>query len=927
MKKRMILGTAFLIAVCLEPLSGRAAAQTRPPRPAPTPGAMLQQGFLDFDTPAFRLRLVRSSQTAAALEPKSASAFDFTPADRLIERSRDGYYHLGDVDLRVRERGTTEWRGFSSARARIPVAALPVTGGQLAAADLTPTLGPGCPLTVIRRWLVVDGALVLRFTLENRTLSPVELGSLGLALVFNNILTRRPLDEAHAACSFSDPYIGGDAGYVQVTRLSGRGPALVVVPDGKTPLEAYNPILNPQRGAEPSAPPLFTDLTPRDQPFEGFFDWMVHSRAFAENEWSKAKPWNPPTSVEILPGASVSYGLRFLASPAIRSIETTLAEAGRPVAVGIPGYILPTDVEARLFLRYGRPVKSVSVEPAGALSFREDKPTPNGWKAYTLRGRTWGRARLAVTYADGSTQAVNYFVIKPQTEAVADLGRFLTTRQWFVDPADPFKRSPSVMTYDREENRIVTQDQRAWIAGLGDEGGSSWLTGIMKQLGRPDPGEIAKYQLFVDGVVWGGLQYTEGPLQFGVRKSLFYYQPDQMPAGYYRSDLSWGSWTSWKKKDTEIANRSYDYPHVAALHWVFYRLARNTVGLVTNHPWDWYLRNAQRTALAMVQYAGHYAQYGQMEGTIFLDILLDLQREGWTAEAAALEAAMRKRADLWRSLAYPFGSEMPWDSTGQEEVYAWTRYFGDAAKAAVCLDAILGYMPTVPHWGYNGNARRYWDFLYGAKLSRIERQIHHYGSGLNAIPLLSAFREHPEDIYLLRVGYGGAMGALASIDREGFASAAFHSFPDTLRFDAYSGDYAQNFFGHALNTAAYVVEHPEFGKLAFGGSLEVSGRTTVLTPSDSFRTRVYWAPLGLWLTLDAGRFEKLEWDPRSGVLGIRLAAADAFTPAARLRIEQPALVPGAGRFRLRGDFKTERGAWVIPLKTTARRIELAAAEK
>jgi hypothetical protein len=129
---------------------------------------------------------------------------------------------------------------------------------------------------------------------------------------------------------------------------------------------------------------------------------------------------------------------------------------------------------------------------------------------------------------------------------------------------------------------------------------------------------------------------------------------------------------------------------------------------------------------------------------------------------------MRRRADQWRSLGYPFGSEMPWDSTGQEEVYAWCKYFGYDQKALVTLNAILGYMPTVPHWGYNGSARRYWDFLYAGKLRRVERQLHHYGSGLNAIPVLTEFREHPDDFYLLRVGYGGVMGAIANITEDGF---------------------------------------------------------------------------------------------------------------------------------------------------------------
>ena len=83
---------------------------------------------------------------------------------------------------------------------------------------------------------------------------------------------------------------------------------------------------------------------------------------------------------------------------------------------------------------------------------------------------------------------------------------------------------------------------------------------------------------------------------------------------------------------------------------------------------------------------------------------------------------------------------MPWDSTGQPEVYAWLRHFGKQAKADTTREVILGYDPVMPSWGYNGNARRYWDFLYGGKIRRVERQIHHYGSTLNAVPLFDAFR-------------------------------------------------------------------------------------------------------------------------------------------------------------------------------------------
>jgi hypothetical protein len=915
----------LLIAAFVGVLQNQAAAQERKPRPPAKPGPMLDQGIANYDTPDFTLSLVRSSQTVAALKPKGTDGFDFTPGDILVERSRDGYYHLGDIDLRLRVGTSGEWKSYSTAVSRKPVTALPTSPSVLAAADLTPTMAADFPLQVTRAWVIENGKLALRFTLRNKTSHVIQIGSLGIPMIFNNVINGRTLEQAHAACSFFDPYIGEDAGYLQVTRLNGHGPALLVVPDGKTPFEAYNPILNPpwHRGGAPQAVPVFEDPTPRGMTFEGFYDWMVHSQAFAENEWKKAEPWNPPTMLTLKPGESKTYGVKFLVSPSIRKMEDTLAANNRPVAVGVPGYVLPMDIDGRLFLKYDKPVKSMHVEPAGAIEISKESRTPGGWEAYTLKGKTWGRVRLVVNYKDGTEQAIQYRVIKPEAQAVADLGNFLTTKQWFVDPNDPFHRSPSVMTYDRELNQIVTQDSRVWISGLGDEGGSgSWLAAFMKEFGEPNKQEIDKLQQFVDGPLWGHLQYSDGPEKYGVRKSLFYYEPNELPAGYYRSDLNWKSWTSWNKKQSEDVGRSFNYPHVAAAYWVMYRLARNNEGLVTNHPWNWYLTNAYETSMAMVRLAPYYTRFGQMEGDVFLKILTDLKREGMTEQASALEGIMRKRAERWSQEAYPFGSEMPWDSTGQEEVYAWTKYFGYQDKADVTLNAVLGYMPTIPHWGYNGSARRYWDFLYGGKYSRIERQLHHYGSGINAIPVLSAYRDHPNDFYLLRVGYGGTMGAITNIDQEGFASAAFHAFPDMLKFDPLSGDYGPNFFGHALNTATYVVDHPQFGWVVFGGNVKTSRGEVVITPLDSFRTRVYLASNGLWLTLESGKFDRVELNTKTGVVRLGFTPATQFTKDARLLIQQPAKTANAATYRPTTKLTVEREAYVVPLGSATTWIEL-----
>src|ERR1700730_5131510 len=351
-------------------------AQERAPEDPPTPAPILPQGTITLDTPEFTLDLVRSSQTVASLKPKAAPEFDFTPGDLLVERSKDGYYHLGDLNLRVRIANSGDWKNYSTAIAHKPVVALPASGTALAAADLSPTLPADIPLQIPRTWALEDGRLVLRFVLKNKTSKTVQVGALGIPMVFNNVLNDRSLEQAHAKCSFYDPYIGEDAGYLQVTRLNGHAPALLVVPDGRTPFEAYGPILSKNRTRSHSPEPIFTDPTPRWVTFEGFYDWMVDRNAFADNEWKNAHQWNPPSLLTLAPSESKTYGLKFVVSYSIRAIEQTLAENHRPVAVGVPGYVLPMDIDARLFLKYAKGVKSMAVEPQGAMAITErDAPS------------------------------------------------------------------------------------------------------------------------------------------------------------------------------------------------------------------------------------------------------------------------------------------------------------------------------------------------------------------------------------------------------------------------------------------------------------------------------------------------------------------------------------------------------------------------
>ena len=815
---RSLLSAALMVLSCITvELAYSQQASLTPIHP---PIRLFTEGTVKIQDQALSLEILRYSGTAASLRPTLEATFDYTPGDMLAQRSADTYYHLGDLDLRVRRKDTSHWIPISTAFRRKPVVVLSSNPTEFRS-DVTGSLPKNIGLEVIRAWKVEQGELQLQFTITNTRAISVELGGVGIPMVFNNIMSNRTLEEAYERCSFYDPYIGLDAGYVQVVPLKGTGPVLLIAPLRHTPLEAWKPILS-EKDKTTDLGKLENDPTPRGVTFEGSFDWMVHTAAFAETEWKGIQEWNPATSETLTPGESITFGLRFVVAPDVRSIEQTLVDHHRPVAIGIPGYVLPQDMEGRLFLNYSSPVRSIVAEPSGSIRIHDDGILASGLHAYTLRGVEWGTSRLKITYQDGLVQPIAYRTIKPERQAITDLGHFLFHEQWLPDKSDPFGRAPSVVSYDNEAHRQVLQEHRAWIAGLSDEAGAgSYLAAAMKEFLDPKAEEIAKFEEFVDCVLWGHLQIAEGAHRYGVRKSLFYYQPDAVPNFRYSPEVD-QKWI-WDQKEASRLDRTYNYPHVVAAYWALYKVARNTKGIVVKHPWDWYLNQAYCTAMAMKTEAAPYIQYGLMEGTVFTYLLDDLRAEGWDEKADALEALMRERAERWQSEPYPFGSEMPWDSTDQEEVYAWTKRFGDRKKAEVTLNAILGYTPTIPNWGYNGSARRYWDFGTAGKYGRLERMLHHYGSGLNAIPLLTEFRDHPEDLYLLRVGYGGVMGALTNIDENGFGSTAFHAFPDRLAFDPYSGDYGSNFFGHAVNTGVYVVHDKTLGWLCFGGNLRQNG--------------------------------------------------------------------------------------------------------
>ncbi|KAJ4292781.1 hypothetical protein N0V90_009444 [Kalmusia sp. IMI 367209] len=822
----------------------------------------LSGGYTNLQSTDFKGTIVKSSGTLASLN-SSRTGFNFLPTDLLSKLAQNGAHHLGDVTFRYRTSSSASWTTVDSATSRKAVTQLASLGsGVLAGADLAPTLGTDRPFKVTREWLSSGSGLALRFNFTNTGSTSLELGSLGLPIAINNIFTNRLATDTQAKCSFADPYIGLDAGFVRVSPLSGTGNALVITPLGASAFEAWR-FLKESSGS----------FGYQGQTYEGNYEWQVHSLAYAQNEWKSTTPWNTATSKTLAAGEVYSVGIKFVLADSIQTIEDAVVKSGVPLAVGIPGYVVPADLTARLYLNHSSAVKTID-----ATDFTVAGPsTISAGVLYSLtpKSSAWGRSRVTITYADGKKQTVHYHIAKSASSTLADMGNFFTTKAYFTNSADPFQRAPSIMTYDHEAGSIVEQDSRVWIAGLSDEGGTgAYLATAMKEFIQPTAKEVSLFDNFIQDTVVGTLQQNGN---FGVVASAFYYEPNAVSYNY-NSAFDWTSWTSWDKARAYTTRRAYNYVHPVAAYWSMYRVARNYPEQKLRADWSWYLNRAYNTTQYCLSNRAANCDYGLvglMGEWVLGELLEDLKREGLTTQVTALETTMRYRANLWETQAVPFGSEMAWDSTGQEGVYYWTNYFKLTNTPTKAINSIFAYMPTVPHWGWNGNARRYWDFNYGAKIAQTERQLHHYGSGLNSLPMLSYYEQHPTDLYALRVGFGGNMAPLSNIHQDGFASAAFHSFPELLKWDPYSGDYGPGFLGLSLGQCVYILSNTKYGDVAFGGNLlSTSGASTIsVEPKDAVKRRVFIADLGLKAEISAGIIQKVDFDKSASTVTLTLASA------------------------------------------------------
>ena len=214
-------------------------------------------------TDAFLLGVRKSTGTVEVVSPVSLPSFSYTlplldtslrihwsgsgPTPKPLDRSAEGFHHLGDVTLRVRRAGTKDHFATHSTVAHSHPEQPALKAGPLtisadastASTDATATLYPSHSALKVHRTIRSSGAeATVAITLTNTGAATLEVGALGLSIPMNQMFSGRTLPQVARRCSFTEVYLGGDAGYVQVRERGAPAPAPAARPPRPRALRA-----------------------------------------------------------------------------------------------------------------------------------------------------------------------------------------------------------------------------------------------------------------------------------------------------------------------------------------------------------------------------------------------------------------------------------------------------------------------------------------------------------------------------------------------------------------------------------------------------------------------------------------------------------------------------------------------------------------
>ncbi len=733
--------------------------------------------------------------------------------------------------------------------------------------------------SLVEHFKLEASALRWTLTFTNRTPEIVEIGDLGLPILFNTRYVRDTI-ETYTQRVIRHSWVSGDGSFMCLMRPNAEGPYLVMTPLSGTHLEYYT-------------------RSDGDGSWEGIYTAYIHSAHVAEQETRGS--WRQPRTGAVLQpaghdGDTITYGFQLRWAMDYDAVREVLHSEGLFDIHVIPGMTIPRDLEARIALRGQREIHAVESEFPDDTTVEYLGRADNGAQLYRVRFDRLGENRLTVVYGDDQRLYLEFFVTEPLATLIKKRAAFIVAHQQVRDPGKWFDGLFSL--WDMQECVLRNPDDTGglypyMVGGSDDPTLCKAPYVATKNVHYPVPEEIAAIEYYLENFVWGKLQRTdaETPHPYGIYGSDNWYVNRHSDVGFNSGGL--GQEHMW---------RTFDYTHMILLYFNMYQIARLYPELTHYLDKDGYLERAFGTAQAFftVPYNIKMGERWDFRGwcdwaykqgnfhELIIPALIDaLENEERLEQANWLRGEWEKKVKYFvYDHPYPFGSEMFFDTTAFESTHMIAKY---GLENDLKPDQNLWQDKNTGEWYSHPSVRKqdFQDFMEKEIAANIAArgwlETHYYqlGSDIrqagNTDYLLSymtqmggwaildyALHYADDPARHLRLGYASYLAGWALVNsgpaethggfwfpgdaNNGAAGWAFKpeqygptwmGLPQGRGIWRYDGEIDSGFCGGLRAAATVVINDPLFGPIAYGGQLSTSADSIAVVPRDGLSQRLH----------------------------------------------------------------------------------------
>lgn len=638
-------------------------------------------------------------------------------------------------------------------------------------------------------------------------------------------------------------YIGGHSSYVLIQRPLGDSPFLLLHTMQDTAFEC-----------------VYSDGSSFG---EKVYWWngpnilAIHSWATKNIRGWEKNPWiNGHTSLVLQPGERWSCQLRFALVESYDAIRQELYQAGNLGIRILPAMVVQENTPAYVELKSRSDIDKIELL-SDNITVKENKRVDEK-TLLTLSFKGRGQKRLKLHY-DGRWTNLHFYCIEDIAQLLKTRARFIVEREFYENPDDPYHRNHMFLPFDHRTGSTFTEsDEVSEVGGSDAEFGfSEPLFLAEKNVYYPSGKEVATLETYIADCLF---KYIQNPETYAVRASL-----------YWKLRYPSSPWSHWTLERAEATYRAYNYAHVMNIYHAMYRIGRR-YGLLTRKSPEDYLRMSYRTCRLMFQ-TEPWGHVGVMGGSNALNILDDLGKEGWQEEHSDLLEQIRKCNDVFLKDPYPYASEYPADTTAQEQVYFFTRYFGNTEKNLKTVQIIKALRGgNQPVWFQCGNDNK-------GDLTCW------YTESTNGWALLHAF-EDSGDLDTFVKGYAGVMSVEVDLLGDGMCFAHFISTPGIFDFTpprTLDGGIAQ--FGFLKAAKSYVLRDDSFGLIGCGCRLESSEQEIRVFPQDGLKKRLMFVPEKIDLEALRGEIDAVVMGDAGNRMELRMSDSTGVVKEAEFELK------------------------------------------